>query len=275
MFWIIFIIIIIVIILAINNASSNTDANEFIERGSEYEKYTDELYETFYVDNILLDVLDGKYDAAIFSSHKEGHDYPIEVRIENSSRIIGYLFDDKRLYNILINGSGYLFAPLFIKTTTDGLKNRFAYIYIEKKLLSVRQLKKKETYNNYNDDGYITSQDIENILLDLDEYSDGDDYIELPIRGINFRGLGSSNIGYFEGYITTDKCNKYDKFAISIYGNDGTHFGFIEKGQEFLYNKIEEVGGIINVSIEVHPFTNDLGQNKLSGTITIDKEILK
>lgn len=132
-----------------------------------------------------------------------------------------------------------------------------------------------DVYNNYNDDGYITSQDIENILLDLDEYSDGDDYIELPIRGINFRGLGSSNIGYFEGYITTDKCNKYDKFAIAIYGNDGTHFGFIEKGQEFLYNKIEEVGGIINVSIEVHPFTNDLAQNKLSGTITIDKEILK
>lgn len=126
----------------------------------------------------------------------------------------------------------------------------------------------------YNNEDYITSEDIENILLDLDEYSDGDDYIELPIRGINFRGLEGSNIGYFEGYITPDKHNKYDQFAIAIYGNDGTHFGFIEKGQEFLYNKIEEVGGIINVSIEVHPFTNDLGQNKLSGTITIDKENL-
>jgi len=127
---------------------------------------------------------------------------------------------------------------------------------------------------NYIDDDYITSDDLEDILIDLEEYSDGGDYIELPIRGINHRNLTNDNIGHFDGYIAPDKNNKYDEYAIAIYGNDGTHFGFIEKGQELLYTKIEDSGGIINVSIDVNPFTNDRSESRLYGTITIDKEDL-
>lgn len=113
---------------------------------------------------------------------------------------------------------------------------------------------------------------IEDILLDLEEYDEYDDRIELPIRGINFRNLTESNIGSFDGYIMPDGDNKHDKYAIGVYGSDDTHFGFIEKGQKALYDKIEEGSGFINAKLDIDTFIEeDTGKKRFQGTASIMK----
>lgn len=133
------------------------------------------------------------------------------------------------------------------------------------------------TYNptfigSYKDEDQITSDDLEDIIFNLEEYSEGDTWLNLPVRGINHRKLTKLNIGTFDGYIMPDKENKYDKYAIGIYGNDGTHFGFIEKGQKDLYQKINQGDGYINVVIETKIFTPDNSdEGKFYGIVSINK----
>lgn len=125
---------------------------------------------------------------------------------------------------------------------------------------------------NIEDDDNITSDDFEDILLDLGDYSEFSDRIELPICGINFRNLSDENIGTFDGYLMADKNNEYDEYAIGIYDKDGVHFGFVEKAQKYFYNKIEEKGGMVNGIIEVRK--RKTGKNPFHGTVTIDKHLL-
>lgn len=123
----------------------------------------------------------------------------------------------------------------------------------------------------YEDDN-ISSEDLEDILLDLGDYSEFSDRLEIPIFEINFRNLSDANVGTFEGCLIPDKDNEHDEYAIGIYDKNGIHFGFVEKGQEFFYKKIEEKGGLVNGILEVH--RRKTGKNPFHGTITIDKVLL-
>lgn len=145
----------------------------------------------------------------------------------------------------------------------------------EKQQVTSNQYKESNNLYINEDDENITSDDLEDILFDLEEYTENDDSIELPIRGINFRNLTQDNIGSFDGYIMPDKENKHDKYAIGVYGNDDTHFGFIEKGQKNLYDKIEEGSGFINAKLDIHTFIEEeAGEIRFQGTVTINKEDL-
>ena len=125
--------------------------------------------------------------------------------------------------------------------------------------------------SSHNDD----DSSIEDILFDLEEFTEYDDKIELPIRGINFRNLTEENIGSFDGYIMPDKENKHDKYAIGVYGSGDTHFGFLEKGQRALYNKVEERNGFINAKLEINTFIDrDTGKTRFHGIVTILKDDL-
>jgi hypothetical protein len=128
--------------------------------------------------------------------------------------------------------------------------------------------------DNYDNEDFITNDDLENIILDLNEYADFGDRIEIPIRGINFRNLTNANIGTFDGFIMPDKENRHDKYAIGVYDNDGTHFGFIEKGQKYFYKKIESVGGFISSELDISTFIDNTGKSRFSGTVTINKKDL-
>lgn len=132
-----------------------------------------------------------------------------------------------------------------------------------------------DTKEVYIEDDDTTSDDLEDILFDLEEYTENDDSIELPIRGINFRNLDKSKVGTFSGYIAPDKENKYDKYAIGVYSEDGTHFGFIEKNQKNLYKLIEAGEGYIDAILEVSTFIDeDTNEERFHGVVTIDKENL-
>lgn len=132
-------------------------------------------------------------------------------------------------------------------------------------ILSVNENKIKAD-NNYSDNPVI-----EDLLFDLEEFTDSDDSLELTIRGINFRDLNYNNVGVFDGYIMPDKNNEYDQYAIGVYRNDGVHFGFIEKGQKDLYNLIESGEGYINATLNVTTFVDDMGETKFNGAVTINK----
>lgn len=121
-------------------------------------------------------------------------------------------------------------------------------------------------------ESYLNSESLEEILLDLDEYDESDDCIGLPIKGINFRNLNNTNIGSFSGYIAPDKENKFDKYAIGIYSEDGTHFGYIEKDQKYFFDFIESKGGYIDAVLDISTFIDDdTGKTRFHGIVAIDK----
>lgn len=121
----------------------------------------------------------------------------------------------------------------------------------------------------------ITSDDLKDILFDLEEYTEYDDSIQLPIRGINYRNLTATNIGSFDGYIMPDKENKHDRYAIGVYGDDDTHFGFIEQGQKALYAKIQKRRGFINAKLDINTFIEkETGKVRFWGIVTINKDDL-
>jgi len=145
----------------------------------------------------------------------------------------------------------------------------------EKKQATSNQYKESNNLYIDEDDENITNDDLEDILFDLEEYTENDDSIELPIRGINFRGLSVDCLKYINGFIMPDLGNEYDTYAIGIYASDGTHLGFVEKGQKALYNKIEENQGSIDVDIDIDTFIDeDTGETRFCGNITIDKSLL-
>lgn len=264
MFWVILIIVAIIIVFAFS-VSSGSENKDTTNRINEYGKYTDDKYELYPIHQMLLDLPDGEYDVSVFSVYnRKGYSHPIEVRKQDNNQVVGYLHDDADLYNAIESGTGFVFAPLFIKQINN---DRLAYIYIEKKILG-----NKKHANASIDD---CEPDVDDILLDLEEYTLTENFIELPIRGINFRNLTDANIGSFDGYIMPDKENKHDKYAIGVYGSDDTHFGFIEKGQKFLCDKIEEGNGFINAKLDVRTFIEDeTGKVRFQGTVTINKEDL-
>jgi hypothetical protein len=141
----------------------------------------------------------------------------------------------------------------------------------------LNEYQEKEKNESIDDiDDYTSSEfndsSIEDILFELEEYTEDDDSIELPIRGINFRNLTDANIGSFDGFIMPDEGNEHDKYAIGVYGSDDTHFGFIEKGQKALYDKIKAGNGFINVKLDVDTFIDEeTGKVRFHGTVTIDK----
>lgn len=123
------------------------------------------------------------------------------------------------------------------------------------------------------DEDYIVSEDLEEILFDLNESDEYDDRIELPIKGINFRHLTNDCIGIHNGFLMLDKNNKHDKYAIGIYDMNGTHYGFVERGQKHLYTKVEENGGIIDGIVNIEEQKTG-SKSFFYGTITIDKKYL-
>lgn len=47
-----------------------------------------------------------------------------------------------------------------------------------------------------------------------------------------------SAIGKFEGYAWAEDDNEHDKYAISIYGNDKGHVGYIPRGNYDLHERL-------------------------------------
>lgn len=255
MFWVILIIVAIIIVFGFS-FSSDKGATSQID---EYSKYTDDKYELYPICKMLLDLSDGEYVVTVFSAYSKGHSHPIAVRKQDSNQIVGYLHDDPDLYNAIASGDGFVFAPLFIKQINNDI---LAYIYIERNFLENKK---------YIDMGSGEEEpDIDDILFDLEDYALTGDFLELPIRGINFRNLTDANIGSFDGYVMPDEENKHDKYAIGIYGVDDTHFGFIEKGQKALYDKISEGSGFINAKLDVGTFIEEeTGKVLFKGTVSI------
>lgn len=260
MFWVILIIIAIIVVFALSY-SSGSESEDTASRINEYSIYTDDKYELCPIHKMLVNIPDGEYDVIVFSAYKKkGYSYPMEVRKKDNNQVIGYLYDDPDLYNSIASGDGFVFAPLFIKQINN---DRLAYVYIERVILENR--KHIDVYCDEDE------PDIGDILFYLEEYALVGDFLELPIRGINFRNLTDANIGSFDGYIMPDKENKHDKYAIGVYGNDNTHFGFIEKEQKNLYDTIEKGSGFINAKLEVETFIEDeTGRIRFKGIVSIN-----
>lgn len=130
-------------------------------------------------------------------------------------------------------------------------------------------------YNTYSNPKKHYPDLLIDILFELNEYTVRGDYLEIPIRGINFRNLTKENIGVFGGYIMRDEGNQYDKYAIGVYSLDGTHFGYLKKGQKILYDKIEKKQGLFIVELEVSTFTLDGEDELFSGKVIINiKDLL-
>ncbi len=63
------------------------------------------------------------------------------------------------------------------------------------------------------------------------------------IRGLKYKHFTDSDFGKFYGYVKTEPDNKFDKFAISIFNDGDIHIGYIPKGDEYLFNTLELIGG--------------------------------
>lgn len=63
-------------------------------------------------------------------------------------------------------------------------------------------------------------------------------YKKYPLVGIGYRDLPLSAIGKFEGYAWAEDDNEHDKYAISIYGNDKGHVGYIPRGNYDLHERL-------------------------------------
>lgn len=189
------------------------------------------------------------------------------------------LFDDDDIKNNFNSIGHYLLAGKYPKDKT--IPNIFVFnVELESDKKNVREITisiNSDSLASYSesvsdDEPYQNSESLEDILLDLDEYDENDDSIELPIRGINFRNLNDTNIGSFSGYIAPDKENKFDKYAIGVYSQDGTHFGYIEKDQKYFYDFIESKGGYIDAVLDISTFIDDdTGKTRFHGIVAIDK----
>lgn len=136
-------------------------------------------------------------------------------------------------------------------------------------------IKNNPEVKNRDDSAQITLFDLESVYLYLSEYVEFDDKIQIPICGINFRGLTVENIGIFEGYLKSNEKNNIDPFAIGVYTSDGIQLGFVEKDQSFLHSIISGKGGSIPVTIEVSTFlSSDNLTERFKGYATIDKNEL-
>lgn len=232
--------------------NDNSETNKHITHTSLNDDKIDEIY-----------YRDKNYEYIIDIVSKCGHNRPVKL-----SQFLQDIGQTQRQ------------SDLYVYLTSEKFRSEYYFLNISKienerkpdLILSVND----ENLNSNNDeDENLTSDNLEDILFDLEEYTENDDSIELPIRGINFRNLTDANIGSFNGYIMPDKENKHDRYAIGVYSDDDTHFGFIEKGQKSLYNKIESGYGYINGRLEIDTFIDeDTGETRFHGIITIDKELL-
>lgn len=75
---------------------------------------------------------------------------------------------------------------------------------------------------------------------------------EFKIAGISFRGLTEKDEGEYEGTVRCDYGNKYDPYALAVYTSKGKHVGFIPKGNEALFKKVNQAGGKIPCRIEIN-----------------------
>lgn len=71
-------------------------------------------------------------------------------------------------------------------------------------------------------------------------------YYYFPLMGINYRGLNILCVGRFNGYAKSQTDNEYDKYAIAIYDDSGTHLGFIPKGNDILHSYILKEGNKVH-----------------------------
>ena len=118
------------------------------------------------------------------------------------------------------------------------------------------------------------SDNTEDVVVHLTRGNDLGDSLELPICGINFRNLTEANTGFFEGYIKPDRKNKHDKYAIGVYGADGTQFGYLERGLKTLFERMGD--NRIAVELYIHTFIDEeSGRERFAGTVTIQKNNLQ
>lgn len=117
---------------------------------------------------------------------------------------------------------------------------------------------------------------IDDVLFELGEYEDmleEDGSIIVPIKGINFRDIKDSDIGYHEGYLEPESHNVYDEWAIAIYGDDRKLYGYIPKGQRYLNFLIKKVNRG-RVPVEINVGKNEYGDKYYFGDIKLDVYIL-
>ena len=66
---------------------------------------------------------------------------------------------------------------------------------------------------------------------------------QLFIKGLEYRDLTDDDLGKFYGYVKTEPDNKFDKYAIAIFDDKHRHIGYVPKGEEYLFNTLELIGG--------------------------------
>lgn len=71
-------------------------------------------------------------------------------------------------------------------------------------------------------------------------------YEKFPIAGAYYRNLPVTMVGKFNGYARSQSDNEYDKYAIAIYNDKGTHLGFLPRGNSCLHSYILNEGTTVH-----------------------------
>lgn len=71
-------------------------------------------------------------------------------------------------------------------------------------------------------------------------------YDKFEIAGAYYRNLPITTIGKFNGYVTAQTDNEYDKYAISVFNDDGLHLGFLPGGNAILHTYVSDEGGSVH-----------------------------
>lgn len=221
--------------------------------------------------NNAIDIIPDLLEEAAINNQVVLSDFLKEIGVSSEQEVLyKYLTSSefKSIWSTDMDGTKYV-----VTKTVDKKGNPDIILsYIEEETVS------KDYYEYLDEEDELDAIEerfeeiFEEVFFNLEEFSDGVDTIELPIRGINYRGLSLSDKGVFDGFIQHDKLNEYDPYAIAIYGNNGIHYGFVEKGQKEFCKIIEDLGGLVNVIIEVNSFVDERkSEEKLYGKITINK----
>lgn len=88
------------------------------------------------------------------------------------------------------------------------------------------------------------------------------------LKGTQYRGLTSFDLGSFHGKAKAKTDNPYDKYAVGIYNKCGKHLGYAPKGYMTLHQSILDRGGSVYCSGILR--SGDINQNVILGDIYID-----
>ena len=99
-------------------------------------------------------------------------------------------------------------------------------------------------------------------------------YEKFSIHGISFCNIKISDIGDFEGYAKAELDNKYDKYAVSIFRDDGKRLGYAPGGSATLHSFIVDHGGKVYAYGDVYQAEEGYFYGMVNINFNSSKEII-